>query len=498
MKSLKLAIAGLLVGAVSCGGGLGHDSCPCFQHGHEEHEGPGGPVRPPGTEKSRRVLVRLAPEVAPGQCRASGTRDFVASGASNMKAAIQVQGAGADDDSLPGDDANYDELAAQVRSDMGADLLELRRLGGGSQFLAVLKPKPEALDKLKCLKHVAEAEDERVNRVMLDSSLPVIHADAAYDSGATGKGFAVAVLDTGVAVDHPFLKGRVKEELCFAKTCPTGPHLAAPLGHHGTHTAGVIAGVKVQLPGSYGASRILHGVAPGAEIIAVQVFDRIDDPVACLGAEACVVSYEASQIAALDYFARKLKKGELKDLAAINLSLGDGENEDRPCEDPRRRLVNFITRKGVAVVVAAGNSYPGQPGVAHPACIDKAIAVAATDDSKQVPTGLQNGAMTDLLAPGVLVTAGSRVVDGRAIYTEETGTSVAAAHVSGAIAALRSLPSHPQLEQVIDALRNTGEKVSDERFGSKTEKPLIDLNKAAETLRAGGRPPTTPVVSSTK
>jgi len=117
----------------------------------------------------------------------------------------------------------------------------------------------------------------------------------ASTRGLDGSGFMVAILDTGVDAMHPFLAGRVAEGACYSSTvrntsttvCPngqeqqTGPgagiNCPVDLCWHGTHVAGVVAGSGAAAGVSF------SGVAPGAQIMAVQVFSRFDDPVQCAG-----------------------------------------------------------------------------------------------------------------------------------------------------------------------------------------------------------------------
>lgn len=385
-----------------------------------------------------------------------------------------------------------DPLAKFLKKDLGKDLRQIERIGDTSLYLATIRPNARA--SLECNPHVAKASKERVGRAMLDTSVPSIGGDSPAVSAATGKDFIVAVLDSGVAAEHPFLGGRVKE-LCFAKECPPGIHPAAPRTYHGTHVAGVIAGSPLEVEGADGRRHSLRGVAPQAEILAVQIFDRSEDPEECGSADVCYVSYESSQIRALSYLAAHISD-TYPNLAAVNLSIGDGENHPEACtDDNRQEFIDSLTAQGVAVVVATGNNYAG-PGVDRPACVPNAIAVAATtserpaaggepDDNNKVPTALQNGVPTDIMAPGVEVFSSTSFFEGKAVYQPGTGTSVAAPHVAGAIAALRSLPSRPLLPQIVRAMLN-GPKMPDGRFNPALARPRLDLGVAVETLSAQG------------
>ena len=124
------------------------------------------------------------------------------------------------------------------------------------------------------------------------------HPLAAWAAGATGAGWKVAVLDTGVQASHPFFGGRVTGEACFSDAngasflstslCPGGAPTQVGPGAgmdceltssgcgHGTHVAGIAAGAN-----GTGSLAGHSGVAPGAEILAVQVFSRFTEASAC-------------------------------------------------------------------------------------------------------------------------------------------------------------------------------------------------------------------------
>src|SRR5262245_38986909 len=123
----------------------------------------------------------------------------------------------------------------------------------------------------------------------LTTSVPLVGAPTAWSLGASGIGWSIAVLDTGVAKTHPFLAGKVVSEACYgtnnavaSSTCPNagdttavGSGVPCPANvhgcEHGTHVAGIAAG----------HSGSLSGVARDASIIAIKVFSRINDPNFC-------------------------------------------------------------------------------------------------------------------------------------------------------------------------------------------------------------------------
>lgn len=90
--------------------------------------------------------------------------------------------------------------------------------------VVTLKVDKAGLDRLAAQPGVVSVTEDKPEPASLDESIPLIGGDAAAKAGKTGAGTAIAVLDTGVATQHPFLKGRIKAEACFS---PIDPDLGA-------------------------------------------------------------------------------------------------------------------------------------------------------------------------------------------------------------------------------------------------------------------------------
>ncbi len=319
---------------------------------------------------------------------------------------------------------------------------------------------------------------------------------------ATGEGVVWAVLDSGIDAGHPHfaggtLTGRVERlHHDFTSLVPPYPEkpedlpLEDPAGH-GTHVAGIIAGrlsetcdpvigsletVADGLPSwtarRLGPGRTLAGMAPMAQLVSLKVLAE-------RGGE--LVTSSSAVIEALYYVRETLNTGgRLLLVHGVNLSFGcPWDPRDYACgQSPLCREVNLLVASGVVVVVSAGNggfggaALPGEgtsdaravlATITDPGNADAAITVGSTHrdrphefgvtySSSKGPT-LDGRLKPDLLAPGEHITScatgGLRAQlaallpaggdpDGLPTYVEESGTSMAAPHVSGAIAAFLS------------------------------------------------------------
>ncbi len=403
----------------------------------------------------------------------------------------------------------YDALAStgsvsrSVRT-MGAVTGTMRR----SPHLVATVPAAE-LRALRRSPHVRSVQVDVPQKIALDSSLPVIRADAAHHAGYTGAGTTVAILDTGVDVDHPFLGGRVVAQYCSSSPAGPGQRSLCPNGRteddnadidslaacsaasgalcdHGTHVAGIIAGNGTGVAGAPSA-----GVAPGADLIAMQVFTRFDDPAFC-GVASCLASYPSDQLRALDRLAALDTVNPSWNIVAANVSLASGSYAS-PCDtDPRKGAIDTLLSQGVATVVAAGNN-GATASVSNPGCISSAVTVGATTDHDGIASFSNRGALLDLLAPGVGIT--SSVPDDT--YATLSGTSMAAPHVAGALALLRQhAPNRPVASLVAD-LRSGGKPISYTSGRTSVTTRRIDVLNALEAstgpqLTLTGRPGVAP------
>jgi serine protease AprX len=331
-------------------------------------------------------------------------------------------------------------------------------------------------------------------RALLTHSVSTVKADAALTSFSAGGSRVVwAVLDSGVQGDHPHFRKHNTLELeapLRHRDFTAGPDgVESPLVDefgHGTHVAGIIAGelVAAEVEKSVKGHAVtavsrhqdesgqtvheavplthIRGVAPECTIISVKVLDKEGK------------GQVSNLITALEEIERINGYGKDLRIHGVNLSVGyDFDPEWFACgQSPLCNVVDRVVRSGVVVVVAAGNTgYGYQDTVARgsvaagltlsindPGNADRAITVGSTHRdmphiygvsyfSSKGPTG-DGRPKPDLVAPGEKIIscgAGSTLAGARAaskseaLYVEDSGTSMAAPHVSGAIAAFLSI-----------------------------------------------------------
>ena len=331
--------------------------------------------------------------------------------------------------------------------------------------------------------------EDSLDEPLLDSSVPIIGADDVWAAGYDGSGYAIAVLDTGVQWNHEFFGGvsssRVITEACYSRgedwynpgaqgsLCAPEPHVADPdvplcwagasnICSHGTHVGGIAAG-------SHASDTVAYdGVAPGADIIAIQVFSYFES-------EQDVLSWNSDQLLGLE---RVYDMSFTYNIAAVNMSLGGGRYTDYCDSDPRKAAIDNLLSVGIATVIASGNGYYTD-GINAPACISSAVAVGATRDDDTVVPFSNSSEMVDLLAPGVGVN--SSIPDNA--YAEKNGTSMSAPHVAGAWALLKQAAPVATVGDILAVLQDTGVPVTDARNG--VTKPRIQVDAALPYMTGG-------------
>jgi hypothetical protein len=206
------------------------------------------------------------------------------------------------------------------------------------------------------------------------------HRPAAGLPGYTGRGVTIALLDTGIALAHPFLRGRVLPGLDIVSgtddaSAHANPQDRGQLERHGTELAGILAGVDG--PGG------LHGVAPGATILPI----RVAGWQAAADGRELVYARSDQLIAGLERAVDPNDDGDAHDAVRVAL-VGVGEPYAAFTDGPEAQAVQGALDLNTVVVAPAGNDGGAGPSfgsVAGPAGAPAAIAVAATDSRVRLP-----------------------------------------------------------------------------------------------------------------
>ena len=258
---------------------------------------------------------------------------------------------------------------------------------------------------------------------------------------ATGESVLIAVIDNGVDTAHPELADVIAGS--FDAT-----DRPAPPAHHGTGIAGTIA-----------ARALLTGVAPAARILAIRAF-------APTGKRDEDGSTSLTVLKSIDWAVSNGAR-------VINMSFAGPR-------DPELALaLAAAAKKGVVLVAAAGNAGP-KAAPRYPAADPNVIAVTATDPDDKLFVRSSRGHHIAIAAPGVDILAPAP----SDTYQTMTGTSVAAAQVSGIVALL--LEARPSLtpqdvrKALLSTARDLGPEGRDDQFGA----GLADAYGAVQSLTA--------------
>jgi subtilisin family serine protease len=335
-----------------------------------------------------------------------------------------------------------------------------------------------------------------VLRAHLDRSVSTIKADAAIRTfGSAGAGVVWAVVDSGIDQTHPhFLThhtltasavARLHRDFSIPSSADAKPSPLTDAYGHGTHVAGIIAGQAPTDPASLRVAyneptaqglpewalrklpegTTLAGVAPKANLVSVKVLDDEGN------------TQSSAVIQAIDYIRNVNGGGRDLQIHGVNMSFGCPwpPTEYAAGQSPLCRELDLLVGTGVVAVVSAGNAgaggttegpssdvYGQLSTITDPGNAAAAITVGSvhryrphtfgvTFNSSKGPT-LDGRKKPDMVAPGERITSAAtglvadvpvlapKAGDSKQLarYREDSGTSMSAAHVSGAVAAYLS------------------------------------------------------------
>jgi major intracellular serine protease len=220
-----------------------------------------------------------------------------------------------------------------------------------------------------------------------------------------GKGIKVAVLDTGCETAHPDLKDRIIGGRNFTDDDRSNPDIYTDYNGHGTHVAGTIAAQENEAG--------VIGVAPEAGLLIVKVLNKAGS-------------------GKYDWIIKGIHYAIEQKADIISMSLGG------PADVPElHEAIKTAVNNNILVVCAAGNEGDGDDSTnefAYPGAYNEVISVGAINLERGSSEFTNSHNEIDLVAPGEGIT--STYLNGK--YATLSGTSMAAPHVSGALALIKT------------------------------------------------------------
>ena len=277
----------------------------------------------------------------------------------------------------------------------------------------------------------------------------LIHTTGAWDA-SQGEGVVVAVIDTGIDIDHPDLKDNI-----LSYHSMIGGNGNDDQGH-GTHCAGLIAAAQNNIGGV--------GVAPKAKLVSIKVLNSSGS-----GTTADII--------------RGVKLATEKKVDVISMSLGG------ICySTPYQNAINAAVNKGIVVIAAAGNE--GTDQKSYPAAYNNVISVGAVGSNRTFTNFSNYGSWVDIAAPGKDIY--STTNDGA--YGNKSGTSMACPIVAGVAALvigndtkLRDTNTKATVTKVTKVLLDGAANNVEGAYSYHDSKicPLVDAEAAAYLVETG-------------
>jgi filamentous hemagglutinin family protein len=349
------------------------------------------------------------------------------------------------------------EVEAAVRG-LGLSLLESQSLGGTNTIMLRFhidngQPVRDVMQRMATIQLYAILQPNYIYH-LTEEAVPASRGDTGPGGDAAqyilkkfsiadvhrivrGTNVPIAVIDSEIDAAHPDLQGVIAQRFSAAGA-PEKPHA------HGTGMAGAIA-----------SHQRLMGIAPGARIYAVHAFST---------KAATAESTTYNILKGLDWAASQ-------GVRVINMSFAG------PKDPSLERALKAAYDKGIVLIAAAGNAGPKSPPL-YPGADPYVIAVTATDADDKIFSGANRGKYVSVSAPGVDIL----VPAPEGTYQLTTGTSVAAAEVSGVAALL--LERNPRLTpaDIRRILTTSAKRLApgdrNDDFGSGLVDPLKALQSA--------------------
>ena len=346
--------------------------------------------------------------------------------------------------------------ADAILSPLPADSCSLLYAYDFSRVLAIEVRTAEALAALAASPSVRRVYPDGEGRATLVESRPQIRVpEAVAEFGVTGRDVVVAVLDTGIATEHPDFAGAIVHEQTFLRGERSGE--AEDDNGHGTNVSGII--------GSRGAVSE-PGIAPDVEFVVVKVVRRD------------FVGFTADFAIGIEHVIELHEEDNGIEVDAICISFATFDTSSDYCPDLFPAFANACdaaAERGIHIFAAAGNAGASN-AMSAPACYESVTSVGSVDGEDALSWFTNRSKRLDLLAPGEDVESSGL----NAGVSEHSGTSQACPHAVGlACLLLEARPDLPS-DAALAYLRETGVSVFD--VDSRRTFPRIDAFAALDAL----------------
>ena len=381
-------------------------------------------------------------------------------------------GAAVTGSSFISDSAGDDGAALQVTLEEGADV---------DEAISVLQEDPEIAyvqknHVYKLMEGTTEAaQGYSINDYYADRMYHLGPWDSTFQSSCganvleawlqtrTSRTVSVAVLDSGVQIDHPDLAANI--DLANRYSVLTKDQNVEDNVGHGTHVAGIIGAVANN-------SRGVAGTSYNARIIPIKVAADTENV------------YSAQLVSAYTYLMKQIAAGKIKDLHVINVSVGgyEPEEEDKLLQNMIRKMRE---ENDVVTVCAGGNGdIYGRPETdkVYPGDFDEAFCVTALASSGTNVSWSDYNEYKDISAPGMGIWSTIPYND----YDKYDGTSMSAPIVSGIMALLWTENPNLTVNEAVKAAETTAHPVNpakNDRGAATGSKGAIDAAAALQYVR---------------
>lgn len=347
---------------------------------------------------------------------------------------------------------NSSDVLKQISSNPNVEWVEANR------FITLPKVIKEALDKLKSI----VKKDDAITLVPTDPFTPddeLFDKQYAHKVSQSEKGWAlakanskkqsvIAIIDTGVDVEHPDLKAKM---LPGYDAYGQGKEGVDKQGH-GTHCAGIASAITNNKVG-------VAGYSPDSKIIPVKVLQ--DSGSGTYAAVADGIAWAAKSNADV-----------------LSMSLG-GPSSSQAIED----AVKLALKNGKIVVAAMGNDGNERPS--YPAAVPGVTAVGATDSNDKIARFSQFGKHISVSAPGVGIMSTFPTYSngiGQTNYGAISGTSMACPGVAGLAGLLKSVNPSLNGDKLREVMEKSADDLGDKGFDKYYGHGRINVYKALSSV----------------